>query len=158
MKLIPIVLVLVLMVGLAAGAGAVADKLISRPPAPQPAKVERATLAQELGLSAQQQEQMRTIWEQAREDARQYADDARKFQREYDDSVMHLLTPQQQASYKELSDQAKKRTEELEQKRKVAFKKAVDRSNEILNESQRKTYEQILRNRVGSTGAGVGND
>lgn len=151
-------LVLVLMVVLAAGAGMVADKMISRPAPPQPGPVQRATLSQELALTADQQEKMRLIWEQARENARQYAEDARKFQHEYDDAVMHLLTPEQQARYKELSDQAKKRTDELEQRRKAAFEKAVADTDAILDEKQRAIYQQILRDRVGSTGAGPGAD
>ena len=158
MRTIGTTLVLLFMVIAAAGAGVVAGRLFWVQAKPQASDVKKATLTEELQLSPDQQEKMRTIWEQARDNARQCAEDARKYQHEYDDAVTRLLTPEQQAKYKELSDQAKIKTNELEQKRKKAFDKAVADTNAILSESQRKTYQQILSNRVGLTGTGPGGD
>jgi Spy/CpxP family protein refolding chaperone len=158
MRTLRTTLVLVLMVVLAAGAGVVVGKLITGHTPPPTPGVKIASLSEQLQLTADQETKMRAIWELARDDARQNAEEARKFQREYDDAVTRLLTPEQQVKYKELSEQAKKKTDELEQRRKKAFDKAVADTNAILNDSQRMIYQEILRNRVGSTGAGNGND
>jgi len=158
MRTTRVAVVLVLMVFLAGGAGLIAGKLSSRPAAASVVTPQRATLSDELQLTPEQRTTMKAIWEAARDAATQCAADAQKLQRQYDDAVVELLTPEQKVHYKELTDQTKEKVKALDARREAAFSQAVERTNKILSEPQRKIYQQVIQSRLGASGAepGVG--
>ena len=106
-------------------------------------------LAAELGLSTQQAEHMRTIWEGVRGTAQQCFDDARRLQKERDDALVSLLNEEQKAKFAEISKEYADSFAQLNRKRDQEFKKAVAQTKQVLNEEQWKKYERILKSRVG---------
>jgi hypothetical protein len=106
-------------------------------------------LAAELGLSAKQAEQMRTIWEGVRGTAQQCFDDARRLQKERDDALVSLLNEEQKAKFAAISKDYADGFKELNRKRDQAFKKAVAQTKQVLTDEQWKKYERIIRSRVG---------
>ncbi len=145
-----VLIVVMLMFALALGAGVVAGKLSSRLPAAEPAPPSRGTLADVLHLTPDQQAKMAAVWEGVRDTSRNCIADAEKVQRDLDQARMAMLTDEQRKKYQELSDAASGKIAEIDAKRKQAFKKAVEETNgHILDESQRKIYDQIIKDRVG---------
>lgn len=142
-------LLIVLMFVLALGAGVVAGKLATRPPAPVVVPVGSA-LSDELQLSPAQREQMRGIWEAVRDTAQSCARDASAAQQHEQEELIKMLTPDQQARFDRLQAQTRARVDVLEARRKSAFRDAVERTKQLLNPDQRRVYEQILRTRVGA--------
>jgi Spy/CpxP family protein refolding chaperone len=106
-------------------------------------------LAAELGLSTQQAEQMRTIWEGVRGTAQQCFDDARRLQKERDDALVSLLNEEQKAKFAAISKEYADGFAELNRKRDQEFKKAVSQTKRVLTDEQWKKYERILKSRVG---------
>lgn len=143
-----VLLALVLMFGLAIGAGAVAGKLSSRFSTTPP--VERGTLSEELKLSPEQRVQMQAIWEAVQKTSRDCQADAQWFQREQDSALLGMLSDEQKKQYEQLNTQTNGKIAVLTKRRKLAFEDAVSKSKGILSESQRKTYEQIIQDRIGS--------
>ncbi|HWE02284.1 MAG TPA: hypothetical protein VG326_07705 [Tepidisphaeraceae bacterium] len=146
-----IVLVVVLMFALALGAGMVAGKLSARAPLAAPT-VETGTLSDELKLSADQQRQMQRIWEQMQAVSQRCVEDARKVQREQDQALEAMLTPEQLAKWSKITTQSASDVSVLDAKRKEALDTAIKRTNALLDESQRKKYNQLIRNRLGPGG------
>lgn len=148
-------ILLVLMFVLAIGAGVVAGKLASRVnTVPQ---VERTvTISDELHLSDAQKKQMRQIWEGVQSTATDCSAQAKKIQYDYEEAVTRLLDKDQLARYQKLTEQSKTQIEALEEKRRGAFKAAVDRTRQMLSEPQRKIYDKIIHDRIGALGSRAG--
>lgn len=140
------------------GAGVVAGLLASRMPlslgSPK-SGVPHSPLAEELELSAEQSDQMRTIWEGVRTLSRQCADDAKQLQRRRDDAVVAMLDDQQKLKYAALTKQYADEFASLAAKREAAFRSAVEQTRRMLTESQRARYDQIIKDRLGTEGGRV---
>ena len=138
---------------LALAAGVSGGILLARLPVAgtEPADTTAASspLAAELGLSAKQSEQMRTIWEGVRTTAQDCFDDARRLQKQRDDALVSLLNDEQKAKFEQISKDYADSFAELNRKRDKEFKKAVEQTRQVLTAEQWQKYEKILRNRVG---------
>ena len=137
---------------LALAAGVTGGMLLARLPdarAEVPTGSAASPLAAELGLSAQQAEQMRTIWEGVRATAQDCFDDARRLQKQRDDALVSLLTDEQKAKFETISKEYADSFAELNRKRDREFKTAVSMTREVLSPEQWKKYEKILTSRVG---------
>lgn len=145
---------------LALGAGVVAGTLVSRLPstssitAPGPA-VEQSPL-DELRLTASQREQMRGIWEDVQKLSSQCLVDGQLAQKDRDDTIFKMLNPEQKAQWDRINVELAGKLKALSDKREAAFNKAVERTEAVLGETQRKAYEQMIRQRVGQITAGGG--
>jgi hypothetical protein len=151
-------IILVGLTVLALSAGVVAGMLASRIPAVEghvqhpsvtPAAGAQSQLTAALGLSPDQQEKMRSIWEGVRTQVQDYYQDAEGLQKQRDDAIASLLTDEQKARFEKLSKDYASRYDELVRRREAAFEKAVESTRKILDETQRQKYDEILKSRVG---------
>jgi Spy/CpxP family protein refolding chaperone len=153
----------ILLIGLtvvALGAGVVAGVLASRLPAAQedgavapPAPgVEPTPLAQELGLSPDQQAQMRGIWETVRGRVHGSFEEAQRLQKQRDEALVALLNDEQKAKFQRIARDFADRFDKLSHERKTTFDEAVAKTRRLLNDEQRQKYDEILKKRVGPAG------
>jgi hypothetical protein len=139
---------------LALGAGMVVGMVAARtaPPANR-----RSWLADELSLSPDQQDKMKTIWSEVMDNAgRRNEDRRRALQKEREDRVLSLLTDAQKVEYKKLIDEFAAKRAELDKEREKSFKEAVERTKQILSAPQRARYEEILKHGPPGPGPGPG--
>ena len=140
---------------LALGAGVFAGMAVSRIPAstsveaPTPPP-DHASIADALGLTDAQRDQMRTIWEGVRTNVHQTFQEAQTIQKERDDAVVAMLSDSQKARYAALTQQAAEKFAALSSQRDQAFRDGVDRTRKILSDSQRLTYDRIIHDRIGA--------
>jgi hypothetical protein len=143
-----VTILLMAMFALAMAAGVVTGRLLSRPLAP-PQASGASSLADELQLSRDQQEQMRKYWEEARHTAQACAREAERIQRQHDEQLQKILTDEQKGEYERLSQANHQRIAEQDAKRQAAFHQAVNSTEKILRPDQRRAYLQIIKNHVG---------
>jgi Spy/CpxP family protein refolding chaperone len=142
----------ILLIGLtvvALSAGVVAGVLASRLPTSQPpVGPEQTPLAAELNLSPEQQAQMKEIWEGVRSHVHQSFDEAQKLQKQRDDALVAILSDQQKAQFEKISKDFAGRFDRISSDRDRSFREAVEKTKKLLNDEQRKKYDEILKNRV----------
>ena len=144
--------VLILLFAVAMAAGVTAGRLWARQVAPQRAATGSGSpLSEELQLSAQQCEQLRPIWEHARDAARSCANEAEHIQREHEEALKAMLTDDQKSRYAQMSQENHRRIAEQETKRKEAFRQAVAQTEKLLRPDQQRAYETILKNQLGQS-------
>ena len=159
MRTAKISLLLVLMFALAMAAGAVTDRLAwgRRPPAmEQPQRVGvvgGSSLAEELQLTREQTEQIRPIWEEARDAAHACANEAERIQRDHEEQLKGMLTDEQKARYERLSQENHLKIAAQDARRKDAFRQAVARTEKLLREDQRRPTGRSSRTRWGPSRA-----
>lgn len=151
MKTSKLIVLFLAMFVIAASAGVMIGRLIARPSYSQETRRGSTFLREELQLTADQSEKMRPLWESARDTARACAAEAEQVQHENDSQLRALLTDEQKGQYEEVSRKNHAKIVALDARRKEAFRGAVDLTRAILNPEQQKSYEQILKTRVGST-------
>jgi Spy/CpxP family protein refolding chaperone len=114
----------------------------------------RSFLADELNLSPQQREQMKAIWQDVARGrsspggGRDGRDDRRRMERERNEAILAAITdPEQRRRVEEVMQQFEQRQQEMAQERQRTFDEAIKKTMAILDENQRKKYEQILQRR-----------
>jgi hypothetical protein len=150
--------VLTLLFMLTLGAGLVAGMLVARPPAAPAAATTRpapprTALGAELGLTPEQNAQMHDIWEGVRDQVDACFLRAQEAQQRRDAALVALLTDQQKAAFARSQQEYADAVAALKAERDAAFQQAVKRTEQILDESQRKRYRQILDARLGQDAA-----
>ncbi len=143
---------------LALGAGVVAGTLVSRLPttATGPATGAEHSPLDELQLNSSQREQMRGIWEEVQKLSSQCLTDGQVAQKDRDDAIFKMLNPDQKAQWDRINTGLAGKLKALSDKREAAFKNAVERTEAIMTEPQRKAYEQMINQRVGQITVGGG--
>ena len=138
---------------LTAAAGAAVGMLVSWP---KPRRPHRPGLAEELGLSAEQQQKMRKIWSEVMGlPGRHRGEERRALAQERDEAIVALLTDEQLPGYKEIVREYERKLEELSQERRRRVEEAVERTKQILTPEQAVKYEELLKKR-GEKGRGRG--
>ena len=169
MKRTRIEILLVLLTVLALSAGVVAGLVAARLPASSaekpanvlppiaPGPIERS-LAKELQLTADQRDQMRSIWEGVRDKVHHAFDEAEDLGRQRDQRLVALLNEEQKTQFERISREFAEKYDRLARERDDAFNGAVEKTKKILTEPQRKKYEEILRTHVrpGAPGGATG--
>jgi Skp family chaperone for outer membrane proteins len=150
--------VLTLFFVLTLGAGLVAGMLVARPPMARAAAAAtrptaRTPLGAELGLSADQSLRMHDIWEGVRDEVDACFRRAQEAQQRRDAALVALLSEQQKAVLAQAQQDYTDTVKALKSQRDAAFQQAVQRTEQILNDSQRKRYRQILDSRLGQEAA-----
>lgn len=103
-------------------------------------------LAAELGLTAQQQEQMTRIWSDvARRGRGEHEERRRQLRKERDDAIAALIRQEDRAAYEQILKTYSDRMAALEQETRAAFQEAVEKTKQILTPQQREKYEAILK-------------
>ena len=111
-----------------------------------------ARLADQLGLSDDQRDRMRQIWESARDQGRRYVSDLERLQKGRDEELIGLLNDEQKAKYESIAKKYADQFVDLATKRDDAFQAAVEKTRGILNPQQREKYEKLLTERGGPPG------
>jgi len=150
-------IILILVTVLSLGAGLMAGLLTSRlpaSPATQPVPtvsnpLDHTPLVQELNLTAEQREQMKQIWESAKSGALRTYTDAENLQKDRDDAILQILSEEQKAQFQKIAKDYASRYSELQSSRNKVFDQAVAKTLELLNDTQRAKYREILRTYVG---------
>ena len=107
-------------------------------------------LEHELSLTPAQREQMHKIWSQVISlSAPQEHEQRQALQKERDEAIRGLLSNGQKAKYEEVMQKYTQKLAALEDGRKKAFEEAVERTKQILTDSQRTKYLQLLQERSG---------
>jgi hypothetical protein len=133
---------------LALGAGLVAGKLDWTGSSTANAPPSASPLVTELGLTPGQCEQIRGIWEPLRQSARASQEEAKRLDQRRDLALQALLTPEQQEQYGKIKHKYDDRVLALQAKRNMDFRDAVDRTKQLLTDSQRQKYEQLIKDRL----------
>jgi Spy/CpxP family protein refolding chaperone len=118
---------------------------VAPPPPPPGNPLDRTPLAEELGLTPQQRDQMRGIWEPLRGKVHETFEDAQDLQRQRDEDLVAMLNDEQKAKFAKISRDYADRFVELGRRRDKLFDDAVARTRQMLTPEQREKYEQILR-------------
>lgn len=148
--------ILTLLFLLAVGAGVVVGMLVSRAPAAASGETAGQTpLGAELGLTREQTEKMRAIWEGARDKADACFLQAQQAQKRRDDALVALLTEKQKERFNSTLEDYNDELAALKAEREAMFQEAVRRTEQILNQSQKMRYRQILDSRLGTNAAGA---
>ena len=120
----------------------------------------RSWLADRLGLTPEQREQMRDIWSDfMNSDTRQKHRELREaLRRERDEAIQALLSDDQRGRYEQVMENYRKKSEELsEERRKLSDERRKlfeERTKKILTEPQRLKYEEFLKERGGRRSVG----
>jgi hypothetical protein len=114
------------------------------------ASADGAALVDQLQLTPQQRERMRTIWEQVRGDVQGCYQDAQDLQRRRQQALVAMLSDEQKAEFDRICTEYSAKFTQLTKRRDQAFQNAVQQTRKLLNDSQRQRYEQILHDRLGN--------
>ena len=144
-------LILTLMFALTLSSGLVAGMLVSRLPLAGAARevAPRTPLAEELGLTKEQSEKMRDIWEGVRSKVDGCFGQAQELQKRRDDALLALLTEEQKAKFAKTQQECGDALASLKIERDGVFQEAVKRTEQILSEPQKQRYREILKSRLG---------
>ncbi len=136
---------------IAFGAGAVVGIQLRAPTAakavPTPPPEQRSWLRTELGLNAEQNEQMKNIWETLHASGRGYEDRRHRLRDERDEAIAALLAPSVMGDYDRVLQEYTNKLAALAQERDKAFADAVEKTKAILSPEQRVKYEEFLKRR-----------
>ncbi|MBC8108357.1 MAG: Spy/CpxP family protein refolding chaperone [Anaerolineae bacterium] len=129
---------------LAMGAGVAVGMFSARyPQSHQP----RSWLGDELNLSPEQREQMRTIWQDVSKNRPRDGDRRRALEKERNEAIVGLLNEEQKLKYEQINQQFVQRMQEQSQQREAAMQSAIERTMQMLTPEQRVKYEQIMQER-----------
>jgi len=95
---------------------------------------------------------MRAIWEHVRSDVQGCYQDAQDLQRRRQQALVAMLDEQQKAEFERICTEYAGKYNQLSQKRDQTFQNALAQTRQLLNDSQRKRYEQILQERLVNSG------
>lgn len=153
----------ILVIGLTAlglSAGVVAGMLVSRLPAAHagageaPVTVQGAMpLAEQLGLNKTQKDQMQLIWENVRLDVQGCYQQALSLNQARDNEIIALLDDAQKKKFAEISKQYHDQDVKIAEQRQQLMAQAIERTRKLLTDDQRKTYDEILKKRLGKVPA-----
>lgn len=114
-------------------------------PHPRDGGGDRSWLADELKLSPDQREKMRTIWQEMLWGSGPHHGDVRRqAAKERDDAIAALITPAQKPEYDKINDKFGKQMADMSRERDEAIKRAVEQTKAILDEKQKAKYEELL--------------
>lgn len=137
---------------LAAGVtvGMVATRWIAGGARPAPVEASSDSLAEQLGLSGDQRQDMRKIWSTVRDLSDESYRGARAAQSEKESAIAALIPAAKADAYRDICRRYAETCAALEGRRQAAFDKAVEETRKILSEPQREKYNAILRRRLGA--------
>jgi len=129
-----------------AAAGMLAMKLS---PGTAAASADHPSLGDELQLTAAQRDQIRAIWEHVRQVAADGATEGQRLNTRWEERLKTLLTAEQQKQYEQIHRDYNDGVSALQARQQVAMRDAIERTRELLNETQRRRYDVILAHRLG---------
>jgi Spy/CpxP family protein refolding chaperone len=157
MKTIRIKTLVLLVFVLTLGAGVVAGLLAARLPASGTARAQAgdSPLGEELALTAEQREKMKTIWEGVRGFTEDCIRQSSKAQSDRDEKIFALIPREKVDQYNAIRSNYDNAVAGLQGRREKAFADAVKKTREILSPDQRGKYDKILKKRLGAEFGGA---
>ncbi len=104
-------------------------------------------LAEELGLTPEQREQMRAIWQDVSKNRQTDWERRQTIDKERREAIVDLLTPEQKTQYDKINQDFAQKVQDMAKQREQAFADAQDRTKQILTPEQRVKYEQLMQKR-----------
>ncbi len=105
-------------------------------------------LSTQLALTADQQAQMKQIWESSMRDGmRQHDEKRRELRKQREEAIVALIAPEQKSEYEAVLQRYTDGNANLEKEMRSNFERAVEATKEILNPEQRLKYEKMLEDR-----------
>jgi Spy/CpxP family protein refolding chaperone len=137
-------------------AGMVVGRISTRVPALSETSTTRPTtmpadhrspswLHDQLGLNAEQRQQMDAIWTDVRQKTGGGFDQRRKLDRERDQALVSLLTPEQKMQYDAIQKANKAKRDELDKERDQLMAQANEKSRALLNDEQKKKWDELTK-------------
>lgn len=112
----------------------------------------RSWLADELKLTPQQREKMKTIWEQMlpggsdRESwQRRQSETRRRLYKERDEAIAALVPAEKKGEYEKVLARLDQQMTDMRREQEKAYQKTVEETKAILNPEQRAKYEELLK-------------
>ena len=134
-------------------AGVVAGMLVKRFASLAPERgtdvVESGTLSDQLQLTTEQKNQLRTIWESASDDVKDCYRQVQDIQKRRDQAIVKILTEQQKIEFEKIAKRYSEEYIRLTENRERTFNQAVERHRALLDAKQRVKYDAILKSRLG---------
>jgi Spy/CpxP family protein refolding chaperone len=156
-------LILVSTAALVLGAGVVVGRLSDRVEGMRPPQQQQDRrgnwLADQLKLTADQHQKMDEIWNETSQQIEKTFQGRRDDEKAWEQAVLGLLTPQQQADYEELNQEFRDRRDERFKDRDRLVQVANDRSRALLDDDQQKKWDVLskeMQARHRGTGMGPG--
>jgi Spy/CpxP family protein refolding chaperone len=138
-------IILVVTSVLVLGAGLAIGRLTARLPGPfHMHDVPRAWFEQ-LGLSADQRQQMDAIWDQTREKMQQLTDRRHDLEHERDREIHDLLSPAQQLAYDIIIQDYHRDRGEIDQEKMNQMHDADLQSRALLDDTQKQRWDELTR-------------
>ena len=149
-------LMIVIAFGLALAGGAAAGMLAVRMSSHAAAQVRggASPLAAQLQFTADQQQQIRKIWEHVQQVASQSTEEARSLDRARENKLLDLLTDEQKMQYKRIYQEYQDGFVALMARRERVMSDAIEQTRQLLSESQRQKYDAMLADRKGRNHGG----
>jgi len=105
-------------------------------------------LAEELNLTAEQQDRMKEIWSGVRDKTRGYDSDARReIADKRDEAIRELLTDEQIPRFEEIQSEYDREKEKLQEAWKAPFEEAMQKTREVLTPEQLTKFEELREKR-----------
>ena len=133
------------------GSGVVAGMLVAKMPAKTATAVQRSAIGDALSLDKQQEEKVKSIWDEIGSNVDDCYLRVQRIQSKRDELVFKMLTDEQKQNYNEIQKETQSALAALKKERGETFADAVARTKAILNGDQVKKYDQILSARLGSS-------
>jgi Spy/CpxP family protein refolding chaperone len=114
-----------------------------------PQREDRSWLRTELGLSPQQEEQMRDIWSNLHNSGRKHDERRRQLRDERDEAIAALLPASAMGDYDKVLAAYSDKMSQLSAERDKGFAEAVEKTKKILTPAQQTKYEEFLKRREG---------
>jgi Spy/CpxP family protein refolding chaperone len=106
-------------------------------------------LSEALQLTPTQRDQIRQIWESVRSINEKAYGEGEMLGHLRDDEILKILNDDQKKEFFRINQEYQEKYTAMDARRKLAFNDAVEKTKQLLNEDQRRRYEQILANRMG---------
>lgn len=127
---------------MALSAGASVGMLMARS---TDSRAPRSWMADELGLSSDQRDQLRSIWQDVSRNRQRDWERRHAIEKERNEAIVALLSPEQKAEYDAVLQQSQLELQEISKQRDETQQQAVERTKQILSPSQRSKYEELLQ-------------
>jgi len=107
----------------------------------------RSWLADELGLTPEQREQMQSIWQDISKNRQSDWERRQTIDKDRREAIVALLTPEQKTQYDKINQDFTQKIQDMAKQREAAFADAQERTKRILTADQRVKYEQLMQKR-----------
>lgn len=130
--------------------GAAAGMLAMRlSPSSNVSSLDHTLLGDELQLTTSQRDQIRAIWEHVRQTAADATAEGQRLESDWEARLKALLTPDQKKEYEQIHRDYNDGVSALKSRQEKAMADAIERTRDMLNETQRRKYDVILAHRLG---------